>query len=175
MLDQKVVDSLKAKFKDNIVEVSESCEDSIIKVELSSLHDVLNFLHADLSFDYLLFLTAADYPKREGKRFDVIYQLRSTATFDEVRIKAEVADGEDVESVSDMWGCAIGDECETYDMFGINFLNNTELRRAFMPDDWEGYPLRKEYPLKGDEFSDRYLDKYLPEGQRHQPEHTRMP
>ena len=174
MLDTKVVDALQKKFGENIVSVSESCGDSIVNVNLASLHDVLGFLHSTLSFDYLLFLTAADYPKRE-KRFDVIYQLRSTVTFDEVRIKAEVSDGENVESVSDIWGCAIGDECETYDMFGIKFINNAELRRAFMPDDWKGYPLRKEYPLKGDEFSDRYLDKYLPEGQRHQPEHTRMP
>lgn len=174
MLDAKVIDALKEKFGEDIVNVSESCGDSIVNVNLDSLHDILGFLHSNLSFDYLLFLTAADYPKRE-KRFDIIYQLRSTATFDEIRIKAEVSDGEDVESVSDIWGSSIGDECETYDMFGIKFLNNAELRRALMPDDWEGYPLRKEYPLKGNEFSDRYLDKYLPEGQRHQITHTRMP
>jgi len=174
MLDVKVIDALKEKFGKDIVDTTESCSDFIVNVNLGSLHDILSFLHSNLSFDYLLFLTAADYPKRE-KRFDMIYQLRSTATFDEIRIKAEVSDGEDVESVSDIWGSAIGDECETYDMFGIKFLNNAELRRAFMPDDWNGYPLRKEYPLKGDEFSDRYLDKYLPEGQRHQLTHTRMP
>jgi NADH-quinone oxidoreductase subunit C len=180
MLDEKVVSSLKDRFKDKIVDVIESCGDSIATVELDSLHDVLSFLYKELGFDYLLFITALDYPKREGKRFDVVYQLRSTSTFDEIRIKAAVDEDEEVDSVTDIWVSAIGDECETYDMFGIWFKNHQGpggegLRRAFMPDDWNGYPLRKEYPLKGDEFSDQWVEKLLPEGQRHKPEHTKMP
>ncbi len=180
MLNENVISSVKSKFKDQILDVSESCGDAIMTVELDSLHDVLSFLNKELGFDYLLFVTALDYPKREGKRFDVVYQLRSTSTLDEVRIKASVDAMEEVDSVTDIWVSAIGDECETYDMFGIWFKGHKGaggegLRRAFMPDDWIGHPLRKEYPLKGDEFSDRYVEKYLPEGQRHQPEHTRMP
>ncbi len=180
MLDKKVISALQDKFKENILEVSESCTDAIVNVELKILHDVLSFLHKELGFDYLLFITAVDYPKREGKRFDVVYQLRSTSTLDEIRIKASADENEDVESVTDIWVSAIGDECETYDMFGIKFKNHKgaggePLRRAFMPEDWNGHPLRKEYPLKGDEFSDKWLDKYLPEGQRHKLEHTRMP
>ncbi len=179
MLDSSVIDALKERFSDGIVEVTNSSGDDIVKVKREILHDVLAFLKNEKGFDYLLFITAVDYPKRE-KRFDVVYQLRSTATFDEIRIKAEVGIDEEVESATDLWVSAIGDECETYDMFGIWFKNHKgaggeKLRRAFMPDDWNGHPLRKEYPLKGDEFSDRWLDKYLPEGQRHQPEHTRMP
>ncbi len=180
MLDEKIIASLQNRFKENIVEVGESCGDSIVTVELNSLHDVLSFLKKELSFDYLLFITATDNPKRERKRFDVVYQLRSTETLDEIRIKAAVEEGEEVESVTDIWVSAIGDECETYDMFGIWFKNHKGpggegLRRAFMPDDWNGHPLRKDYPLKGDDFSDQWVEKLLPEGQRHQPDHTRMP
>ncbi len=180
MLDEKVIPALKNKFQDGIIETSETSGDSIVTVELNLLHEVLSYLHKELSFDYLLFITALDYPKREGKRFDVVYQLRSTSTFDEIRIKASVSENEEVDSVTDIWVSAIGDECETYDMFGIWFKNHKGaggegLRRAFMPDDWNGHPLRKDYPLKWDDFSDKWVEKLLPEGQRHQPEHTRMP
>lgn len=180
MLDEKIINSLKERFEDSILNVGESSGDSIVTVDLSSLHDVLLFLHSEFAFDYLLFITALDYPKREGKRFDVVYQLRATSTFDEIRVKASAAEGEEVDSITDIWVSAIGDECETYDMFGIWFKNHKGpggegLRRALMPDDWVGHPLRKEYPLKGDDFADKWTEKYLPEGQRHQIEHTRMP
>ncbi len=180
MLNSKVLDALKSQFNDGIIEVSESCGDQIVEVKNDILHDVLKFLHDEQSFDYLLFITALDYPKREGKRFDVVYQLRATSTFDEIRVKVSVAEDEEVESITDIWVSAIGDECETYDMFGIWFKNHKGsggegLRRALMPDDWVGHPFRKEYPLKGDGFSDRWAEKYLPKGQRHQIEHTRMP
>ncbi|MCD6151976.1 MAG: NADH-quinone oxidoreductase subunit C [Deltaproteobacteria bacterium] len=109
------------------------------------------------------------------KRFDVVYQLRATKYSHDIRIKAEVGEEDIVESATDIWGSVGCDECEVYDMFGIKFKNHPDLRRIIMPEDWVGHPYRKDYPLKGKEGDDEYLDTHLPEGQLKKPEHTRMP
>jgi len=109
------------------------------------------------------------------KRFDVVYQLRSTKHPHDIRVKAEVGEEDIVESATDIWNSAGCDECEIYDMFGIKFKDHPDLRRILMPEDWVGHPYRKDYPLKGRKEDDEYLDTHLPEGQLRKPEHTRMP
>lgn len=100
-------------------------------------------------FDYLSDLTAADWPARGDRRFDVIYCLYSTQTRQRLRVKARVADGQAVPSVTGVWTAANWLEREVFDMFGITFTGHPDLRRILMPADWQGHPQRKDYPLEG--------------------------
>jgi NADH-quinone oxidoreductase subunit C len=100
-------------------------------------------------FDYLSDLTAADWPARTDRRFDVIYCLYSTTLRQRVRVKARVADGQPVPSVTGVWTAANWLEREVFDMFGITFTGHPDLRRILMPADWQGHPQRKDYPLEG--------------------------
>jgi NADH-quinone oxidoreductase subunit C len=113
--------------------------------------EVATFLRdsAEGQFDYLSDLTAADWPARTAQRFDVIYCLYSTVKRHRVRIKARVADGQAVPSVTGVWTAANWLEREVFDMFGIVFTGHPDLRRILMPADWQGHPQRKDYPLEG--------------------------
>jgi NADH-quinone oxidoreductase subunit C len=100
------------------------------------------------AFDACSDVTATDWPPRAA-RFDVIYSLYSTIRRHRVRLKARVPDGESVPTVSGVWPAANWLEREVFDMFGIVFDAHPDLRRILMPDDWQGYPERKDYPLEG--------------------------
>ncbi len=100
------------------------------------------------SFDYCADLTATDWPPRE-KRFDVVYCLYSTRRRQRVRLKVRAADGEPVPSVTGLWPAANWLEREVWDMFGVNITGHPDLRRILMPQEWQGHPQRKDYPLEG--------------------------
>jgi NADH-quinone oxidoreductase subunit C len=99
-------------------------------------------------FDFCSDVTATDWPPRD-RRFDVIYCLYSTVLRHRVRLKVRLGDGEGVPSVSRVWAGANWLEREVFDMFGIRFDGHPDLRRILMPDDWQGHPQRKDYPLEG--------------------------
>ena len=87
------------------------------------------------------------------KRFEVIYNLYSLGTFQRLRLKAQVdEDDAAIDTVEIIWPNANWNEREVYDMFGISFNNHSDLRRILMPDDWIGHPLRKDFPLGGEEI-----------------------
>jgi NADH-quinone oxidoreductase subunit C len=100
-------------------------------------------------FDYLSDLTAVDWPARAGKRFDLVASLYSIRLRQRVRVKARLAEGEAVSSVTGVWPAANWLEREVYDMFGVTFTGHPDLRRLLMPSDWQGHPQRKDYPLEG--------------------------
>jgi NADH-quinone oxidoreductase subunit C len=100
------------------------------------------------AFDYCSDLTATDWPPR-AERFDVIYCLYSTRHRHRVRLKAKVAENQPLASVTGVWTAANWLEREVFDMFGVNFTGHPDLRRILMPDDWQGFPQRKDYPLEG--------------------------
>src|SRR5215467_3788456 len=100
------------------------------------------------AFDYCSDLTATDWPPRP-ERFDVIYCLYSTRHRHRVRMKVKVAENQPLASVTGIWTAANWLEREVYDMFGVNFTGHPDRRRILMPDDWQGYPQRKDYPLEG--------------------------
>jgi NADH-quinone oxidoreductase subunit C len=104
--------------------------------------------HPDLRFDFLAELTAADYLPREP-RYEVVYILVSTERRHRARAKVRLhgADAH-VASVIDVWPAANWLEREVWDLFGIGFDGHPDLRRLLMPEDWEGYPLRKDYPVQ---------------------------
>ena len=104
----------------------------------------------DAAFDYLSDLTATDWPPRTTPgRFDVVYILYSTRLRHRVRVKTRAADGQPVPSATAVWGAANWFEREVFDMFGVNFTGHPDRRRILMPEDWQGYPQRKDYPLEG--------------------------
>lgn len=99
-------------------------------------------------FNHCSDVTASDWPPR-AKRFDVVYSLYSISLRHRVRLKVQVADGEAVPTVCGIWPSANWLEREVFDLFGIPFEGHPDLRRILMPDDWQGYPQRKDYPLEG--------------------------
>jgi NADH-quinone oxidoreductase subunit C len=99
-------------------------------------------------FDFCSDVTASDWPPRP-KRFDVIYCLYSTALRHRLRLKVQAGDGESVPTVTGVWPSANWLEREVFDLFGIRFDGHPDLRRILMPDDWQGHPQRKDYPLEG--------------------------
>jgi NADH-quinone oxidoreductase subunit C len=100
-----------------------------------------------LRFSTLIEVTAADYFPREP-RFEVVYHLLSIATRQRLRLKVRVADGAQLPTVQGVWRGAGWLEREVWDMFGIVFDGHGDLRRLLMPEDWEGHPARKDYPVQ---------------------------
>ncbi len=119
-------------------------------VALDRLLDVVRVLHdgADTAFDFCSDVTASDWPSRP-QRFDIIYILYSTRLHHRVRVKVRAADGQPVPSVTGVWPAANWLEREVFDMFGVPIAGHPDLRRILMPEDWQGYPQRKDYPLEG--------------------------
>ena len=103
---------------------------------------------ADASFDMCSDVTATDWPPR-AERFDVIYCLYSTRHRHRIRVKVKAAENQPVPSVTGIWPSANWLEREAFDMFGVNFTGHPDRRRILMPEDWQGYPERKDYPLEG--------------------------
>ena len=103
---------------------------------------------SNFQFDQLIDLTAIDYPSRE-KRFDVIYLLLSMTLNQRVLIKTSIAQSESIESIIPIHRAADWYERECYDLFGIQFLNHPDLRRIMTDYNFEGHPLRKDFPLTG--------------------------
>ena len=119
-------------------------------LETTRLLDVARHLrdHPDARFNFCSDVTASDWPVRP-KRFDVIYNLYSVPLRHRVRLKIHAGDGESVPTVSGVWPSANWLEREVFDLFGVRFDGHPDLRRILMPDDWQGHPQRKDYPLEG--------------------------
>ncbi len=111
---------------------------------LSRLTGVLGYLKAEAGFDTLVDMTAVDYRTREP-RFDLIYILYSLERNERIRIQTGVADGEEAPSATGVFAGCNWLEREIYDMFGIAFTGHPNLRRILLPEEWTGFPLRKEH------------------------------
>ncbi len=144
------VERLQEKFASEIVSVGESAGQTYVTVKREKIFDILKFLHdsGELLFDHLADLTAVDWYQKKTPRFEVVYNLYSIRYKQFLRIKAQVPEEDPrITSVSSIWKVANWFEREVYDMFGIVFEGHPDLRRLLMPEDWEGFPLRKDYPL----------------------------
>jgi NADH-quinone oxidoreductase subunit C len=119
-----------------------------VTVAKDSLLAACEFLKSEEGGAYIFLTdeTAVDYPKRE-KRFEVILQLYSFKRNDRLRVKVNVGEMEKVPSVSGVWPAANWLEREVYDMFGVQYEGHPDLRRILLPDEWVGYPLRKDYDI----------------------------
>jgi NADH-quinone oxidoreductase subunit C/D len=96
-------------------------------------------------FDFLMQVAGADYPER-AKRFDIVYELFSSKTFDRLRVKTQVGEGESLPTILHIWKAADWFERETYDMFGVKFDGHPNMRRLLVHHQFQGWPLRKDYP-----------------------------
>ena len=113
---------------------------------------VCSFLKENGNFEQLAGLTAVDWWPL-SPRFEVVYLLHSYANNARARLLVRVSEGEPVESVCSVWRGANWYEREVFDLFGISFRNHPNLERILMPADWEGHPLRKDYPIHGYKYS----------------------
>jgi NADH-quinone oxidoreductase subunit C len=149
------------KLKENF-EVSEAYIQKgqmVIFINSKDNKDVVGFFKNELEYDFLNELSAIDWLAKDGK-FEIFYQMLSTSKRKRVRIKCFIDEKQGIESVNEHFRMADWSEREMYDMFGIYVNNHPYLKRILMPDDWVGNPLRKTYPLEGDEFAKWYeVDK----------------
>ena len=157
-----LVKKLRDKFAGAITEATEFLGQLSIRIERSRIVEVCDALKRDAAtpFNYLSDLTCVHYPDQREAPFEVVYNLYSISANERVRLKVSV-NGEGVESVTSVWPAADWLEREVYDLFGVTFLNHPDLRRILLPPDWEGHPLRKDYPLEFVE--NRWTESHLPE------------
>jgi NADH-quinone oxidoreductase subunit C len=122
----------------------------IITTKISNIYNLLDELKKmnDLNFEMLLDITAVDYPQR-SKRFELVYNLLSLKNHLRLRVKIFLNDTEIVPSISKLYKSACWYEREVWDMYGVSFSGNNDLRRILTDYGFEGYPLRKDFPLTG--------------------------
>lgn len=149
MEKKKVLEDLRKKFPSNIKEISVQFGDDIVIIDKESLLDIVKFLKNDpYAFSMLLDLTCVDY-KGQKDRFQMVYHLFSLKHNLRIRIKVNIPEDDlTIDSLTVFWKNANWLEREAYDMFGIHFNGHPDLRRIFMYEGFEGYPLRKDYPLR---------------------------
>jgi NADH-quinone oxidoreductase subunit C len=147
--DDELVRALRARFGERIRSATAMVGQRIVVVDADGIAEVLTYLRDDpgADFDLLVDLTAVHRPEEEFQ-FEVVYQLSSTRSYARLRVKALLHDGESITSATAVWPTANWLERECYDMFGIRFDGHPDLRRILLPEDWEGHPLRKEYPVE---------------------------
>ena len=157
-----LVKKLRDKLEDAVVEASEFLGQLSIRIQPARVVEVCTALKDDdeTPFNYLSDLTCVHYPDQKAAPFEVIYNLYSISKNERVRLKAAV-NGEGIESVTSIWPSSDWLEREVYDLFGVVFHNHPDPRRILLPPDWEGHPLRKDYPLEFVE--NRWTENHLPE------------
>jgi NADH-quinone oxidoreductase subunit C len=145
-LDNDLVKRYKEKFGPAILEAWTDRKQAILVVARELLAEIALFSRDDEKFDWLSDLTAVDWPKRE-KRFDIVLNLYSFEKNERLRIKAHASADERVPSVQGIWTTTNWMEREVYDMFGVVFEGHPDLKRILLPDEWQGFPLRKDYDI----------------------------
>lgn len=146
------IDALRRQFGPAIGRALVSCGDTIVYVDAARIRDVLHWLQRTpgQQYNYLVDVTAVEYRDPE-RPLEVVYELFSLDRHAQLRVKAELAkDALEIDSVVPLWSGANWLEREVYDMFGITFRGHPDLRRILMWETYaEGYPLRKDFPLRG--------------------------
>jgi NADH-quinone oxidoreductase subunit C len=144
-----IIDTLTPLVTGVPLEVGRSVEMPAIYVPADRLVETCRALRdtPSLGFNVLVEVTAADYLPR-SPRFEVVYHLLSVSNRARLRVKVRLEAGESVPTVQNVWRSAGWPEREVYDMFGIIVDGHPDLRRILMPEDWEGHPARKDYPVQ---------------------------
>ncbi len=151
-MSKKVIDKLASELGGAVLETSHFRGDDVAwvapkdwVVAATTLRD-----HADMQMKQFIDLTAVDYPEREPEepRFEVVLMVRSQEKNQRAILKTKVADGKSVPTLTGVWRGADWAEREVYDMFGISFEGHPDMRRILMYEEFEGYPLRKDYPIE---------------------------
>jgi NADH-quinone oxidoreductase subunit C len=148
----EIASQIQAAFPEEVKGINEFRGQVSVTVKKERIKDLMSRLWAapEYYFDFLEDLCGADYLGKKEPRFEVVYNLHSMRHRHKIRIKAEVPESDCfIDSVTTIWAGANWHERECYDLFGIRFIGHPDHRRILMPEDWEGHPLRKDYPLQG--------------------------
>ncbi len=143
-------EALQQRFADEILGTHAFRGDETVSVRPEQILEILQFLRDEptLSFDFLTDLCGVHYPEKEHE-FEVVYHLYSFPHNHRLRVKALLSGEGHITSVTSVFPGANWLEREAYDMVGIHFEGHPDLRRILMPDDFEGHPLRRDFPLTG--------------------------
>lgn len=149
-----VVSALLARFNDAIAAGDMRLKELTVEIDPAAIVDVCRYLKNEQKYTRLSGLTAVDWYPVEP-RFEVVYFLHSMERrSDRLRLKCRLhGDNPELDSVTPVWVGANWYEREVFDLFGIRFRNHPNLTRLMMPDDWEGHPLRKDFPVHGYKYS----------------------
>lgn len=154
MENAQIQEIIEAAYGTQALEFDEHQDRLVVRVPRSMIHEFCLFLREspELQFNFLSDLTAYDLQELDLEpRFELVYHLYSIGeNYHRLTVKAGVPENDcRIDSVSDVWMNAEFTECEVWDMFGIQFDNHPHLYRLLMHEDWEGHPLRKDFPLGG--------------------------
>jgi NADH-quinone oxidoreductase subunit C len=144
------LDVIKERLGTAVLDVSRAQGDDVLLLRASGLRESFRILKEDpqLQFDFLSDLTAVDYWQKKEPRFEVVYQLVSLPRKARLRVRVPVSESEAaVDSVTPLWAGANFLEREVWDLFGIRFREHPDLRRILLYDEFQGHPLRKDYPV----------------------------
>ncbi len=151
------LEAIKSKFE--VLDAYIQVKQMVVVINAADNFGVIELMKNELDYNQLSELSAIDWLADEGK-FEIFYQMLSMSKRKRIRIKCKIGEKESIQSVEKLFRSADWSEREMYDMFGVVVNNHPFMKRILMPDDWEGFPLRKTYPLQGDEFAQWYeVDK----------------
>jgi len=157
------VQAMRASLPDTIVSAKEFAGQVTVVVQKDQIARVARHLKDDQDFKYCVDVTAVDW-KAKTPRFEVVYHFYSFSKNARVRVKCAVADGEEVPSIAAVFLSANWCERETWDMFGIKFSGHPDLRRILTWEGFNGFPLRKDFPLEGIDTGAAVYPEEWPEG-----------
>ncbi len=145
--DGRILDALNARFPGSI-EVVPAVDHAAVRIDRDNLRAVMEWLRDEQGYELLLDVCAVDwFPARP--RFEVVYHVHNPTRKERLRVKVPLGQDEEIESMTVLWPGANWPEREAFDLMGITFRNHPDLTRIYMPDDWEGHPLRRDYPVAG--------------------------
>ena len=147
---EKDLASVRERLGDRILEIIHPQGDDVVLLQRSNLRESFRILKdgPELDYDFLSDITAVDYWKKKEPRFELVYQLVSRARRHRLRIRVPVPENDPtVESLMPLWRGAGFLEREVWDLFGIRFLDHPDLRRVLLWEEFQGHPVRKDYPV----------------------------
>lgn len=141
---------LREDFPGAVVETVLFQDEITITVDREAIVSICRFLkeEPELRYEFLADLCGVDWWGKREPRFEVVYNLYSISRADRIRVKIRVPEEVEVPSVTEIWPNADWHEREVFDLFGLRFSGHPDLRRILMPEDWDGHPLRKDYPVE---------------------------
>ena len=167
MTEEEVIEKIKSVVGDDIQKGEVPLGDAVIFVAPDSLQKVAKTLKedSDLNFEYLSDIRGVDYLDQDREpRFEAVYELYSFERNHSVRIRVGLEEeNPSVPTVSDLWKGALFPERELFDMFGFDIPGHPDLRRIIMPEEWEGHPLRRDYPLTTEDVAFSHNREYKSE------------
>lgn len=170
-MSEKALKRVQKKFRHAVIDTHAQCGDHTVIVQRDAIRDLAETLRDDpeLSFEMLVDITAVDYLPRTP-RFEVVYHFLSISQRQRLRVKVPLEESDlHIDTLADIYLAAEWGEREAYDMYGVIFDGHPDLRRILMYEEFEGFPLRKDYPLLGSQPRIDLLEEERPTTNMYQP------